>query len=487
VGWAPRFGLWAHKASATGKEEAVMSERPDGRGGGSTGQTVEGIRTEFSTGQLVYSSIIAFLAWVVCVYDYIMFGTLLPKIGGDFGWSTTIIGAISTIVSIGIMIVALLVGPLIDYLGRKRALILTTAGTALSSGLTGITPVAIAAPFLTIIRGISGLGYSEQAVNTTYLNEIYGNRRGRGFIYAFIQGGWPIGVLLAAAFTSLLLGSVGWRGVFLLATIPALIVAGLGTRLRESPRFLAMQRIRQLENENKHADAVEIGRHFDIDVHHVKESTLRQIFEPDIRRHTIFLALAFLTNWIGIQVFVVLGTTVLTAGKHAAFSSALIVLIVSNAAAYIGYLCHGFVGDRIGRRLTIAGGWVISGLAYTLMLFGPSSDSFVLTMYTIGLFFIIGPYAALLFFMGESFPTRVRGTGASFVNAMGPIGAVVGSGLFTAFLALSGNNTVLAAFLAGGLATILSGFLMLGTRDVKDARQAEVLPEEDEEGLAPAR
>jgi MFS family permease len=340
-----------------------------------------------------------------------------------------------------------------------------------------LTPAAFGAVWLTVIRAISGLGYSEQAVNTSYLNELYGNRKSRGFVYAFIQGGWPIGVLLASAFTALLLGTVGWRGVFMLATVPALIVAALGFRLKESPRFLAMQRVRQLEKENRHEEAVEFGRHFDIDVHHVEETTLQQIFEPDIRKHTIFLALAFLTNWIGIQVFAVLGTTVLTEGKGVSFGSALTVLIVSNAAAYIGYLCHGFVGDRIGRRLTIAGGWVISGLAYTFMLFGPDSEAFVLTMYTVGLFFIIGPYAALLFFMGESFPTRVRGTGASFVNAMGPIGAIAGGGLLTAFLTATGDNMVLAAFLSGGIATILSGILMLGTRDVKDTRQAEVVEE----------
>jgi MFS family permease len=454
-----------------------MVDRPDRGGEGSTGTTVGGIETTISRNNLIYSSIVAFLAWVVCVYDYIMFGTLLPVMADDFGWSPATSTAIATVVAIGTFFVAILVGPLIDYLGRKKALIVTTAGTAISSGLTGLTPAGFAAPYLAIVRSISGLGYSEQAVNTTYLNEIYGNRKSRGFIYAFIQGGWPIGVLLAAAFSALLLGSVGWRGVFLLATIPALIVAALGARLRESPRFLAMQRVRQLENEGQHEEAVELGRHFDIDVHHVRESTLQQIFEPDIRRHTIFLALAFLTNWIGIQVFAVLGTTVLTDGKGVAFGSALVVLIVSNAAAYIGYLCHGFVGDRIGRRLTIAGGWVISGLAYTLMLFGPDSDTFVLTMYTIGLFFIIGPYAALLFFMGESFPTRVRGTGASFVNAMGPFGAIAGSGLLTVFLSVSGGNMVLSAFLSGALATLLSGLLMLGTRDVKDPREAEVLPE----------
>lgn len=454
-----------------------MSERPSQPGEGSAGRIVEGIQTTFSTRELVYPSIIAFLAWVVCVYDFIMFGTLLPRIADDFGWATATSTLIATLVAIGTAVVALLVGPMIDYVGRKRSLIITTAGTGLSSLLTGLTPAALAAPFLTLIRAISGLGYSEQAVNTTYLNELYGNRKSRGFVYAFIQGGWPIGVLLASAFTALLLGIVGWRGVFMLATIPALIVAALAFRLPESPRFLAMQRVRQLEKENRHEEAVEFGRHFDIDVHHVRETTLQQIFEPDIRRHTIFLALAFLTNWIGIQVFAVLGTTVLTEGKGVTFGSALTVLIVSNAAAYIGYLCHGFVGDRIGRRLTIAGGWVISGIAYSLMLFGPSSQGFVLVMYTIGLFFIIGPYAALLFFMGESFPTRVRGTGASFVNAMGPLGAITGGALLTAFLTMSGDNMVLSAFLSGGLATILSGLLMLGTRNVTDPRQAELVEE----------
>ena len=454
-----------------------MAERTDQGGEGSAGRIVEGIQTTFATRELIYPSIIAFLAWVVCVYDYIMFGTLLPRMADDFGWATATSTAVATLVAVGTFFVAILVGPLIDYAGRKRSLIITTAGTGLSSLLTGLTPAAFGAVWLTVIRAISGLGYSEQAVNTSYLNELYGNRKSRGFVYAFIQGGWPIGVLLASAFTALLLGTVGWRGVFMLATVPALIVAALGFRLKESPRFLAMQRVRQLEKENRHEEAVEFGRHFDIDVHHVEETTLQQIFEPDIRKHTIFLALAFLTNWIGIQVFAVLGTTVLTEGKGVSFGSALTVLIVSNAAAYIGYLCHGFVGDRIGRRLTIAGGWVISGLAYTFMLFGPDSQGFVLTMYTVGLFFIIGPYAALLFFMGESFPTRVRGTGASFVNAMGPIGAIVGGALLTAFLTATGDNMVLAAFLSGGIATILSGILMLGTRDVKDPRQAEVVEE----------
>ena len=410
------------------------------------------------------------------VYDYTLFGTLLPVISEDLGWSTTYATFIVTLVNVGIFFVALSVGPLLDRFGRKPSLIITTVGAALSSGLTALAPGTFAAAYMTVVRTFSGLGYAEQAVNATYLNEMYGNRKNRGFIYSLVQGGWPIGVLLGAVLTAVLFSSglLGWRGMFLVATFPAVVIAVLAIKLRESPKFQAMKAARTLDAQGRREEAAEFARQHDLDLSHAGESGFKQLFRPDIRKHTIFISLAMLMNWIGIQVFAVLGTTVITEGKGVEFTNAVLVLIVSNAASYIGYVCHGIVGDRIGRRLTIAGGWLISGVAYTLMLFGPDSQAFVFTMYTVGLFFIIGPYAALLFFMGESFPTRVRGTGASFVNAMGPLGAIAGAGLLSLFTGL-GLSVVTAAFLSGGLATILSGVLMFGTRDVKDPHQAEVV------------
>lgn len=92
-----------------------------------------------------------------------MFGTLLPRIAEDFGWTTATSTATATLVAVGIAIVAILVGPMIDYLGRKKSLVVTTAGTGISSLLTGLTPAAFAAVWLTIVRAISGPGYSEQA------------------------------------------------------------------------------------------------------------------------------------------------------------------------------------------------------------------------------------------------------------------------------------------------------------------------------------
>jgi MFS family permease len=135
------------------------------------------IETDLPNKTLVYSSIVAFLAWVFSVYDYTLFGTLLPQMADDLGWSTATSTAVATWVGVGVFIVSLTVGPLLDYLGRKTSLILTTAGAAISSGLTALSFSAL---YVVIIRAFSGLGYSEQVVNTTYLNELYGTRQRRG-------------------------------------------------------------------------------------------------------------------------------------------------------------------------------------------------------------------------------------------------------------------------------------------------------------------
>jgi MFS family permease len=417
---------------------------------------------------VIYASIVAFFAWLFSVYDFILFGTLLPVIAQDFKWSTATSTGVATWVALGTFLVALLVGPITDYFGRRNALVITVGGAALSSGLTAFTPSAL---YLILVRALSGFGYSEQAVNTTYLSEIYGPRR-RGFIYSFIQGGWPIGVLFASFMAIVLLPVVGWRGVFLVSTLPVIIILLLRFKLKESPRYEHMVSVRNLEAEGKTAEAEELGREYGIDADRSTKFTYVQLFGADIRKHTIFLGVAFLLNWFAVQIFAVLGTTVLTQGKGISFSNSLFLLILSNALAYVGYVAHGYIGDFIGRRETIAGAWILSGISYTIMLLIPSNYWAVLIAYSVGLFFLIGSYSALFTYMGESFPTRIRGTGSSFINAMGPIGGVLGTLLFTTVLR-GGANVVNATLIAGALPLILSGLLMFGARRVPPRQMLE--------------
>jgi MFS family permease len=429
---------------------------------GTTAGTAPAWKREVTPQMLMKVSVVCFLAWVFSVYDYTLFGTLLPKIAEDFGWSTAQATTIATWVTAGTFLVALSVGPLLDRVGRQKALVVTIIGAALSSGLTGLAAGAVS---LVVIRAFSGFGYSEELVNTVYLNEMYGKSRRRGFMYSFVQSGWPVGALVSAGLTAILLPHVGWRWCFVIAMVPSILVALAATRLPESPAFAALQEVRRLRAAGERSEADALAGEMGLSVAGETKATLKDVFAPGLRRHTVCLSLAWLFNWMAIQVFSVLGTTVLTKGKGVSFDNALIVLVLANAVGFAGYLFHGWVGDRFGRRSTIIVGWIVGAVLTGVMLLGPSSSAFVIPLYALSLFFLTGPYAALLFYMGESFPAQVRGLGPNVAHTMGPVGAIVGSALLTALLA-AGLSMTTAALVSGSVFMLASGLVMLGTRKV---------------------
>jgi len=411
---------------------------------------------------ITYVSVITFLAWAISVYDYTLFGTLLPVLAKEFGWSTSGATAVNTFATIGVFVVSLVVGPILDKVGRKKALVVLMTGGALASGLTGLVAGAVS---VVVIRSFTGLSLSEEVVNSVYLNEMLRKVRNRGFLYSLVQSGWPVGALLSAGITALLLPLVGWRWSFVVAAVFAVPMILLALRLPESPTFLAMKEVKRLRETGDEASARALAEEYDVPqlLQDTTQGGLRQVFAPDLRRHTISLALAWLTNWMGIQVFSVLGTTVLVGAKHVSFENALIVLVLSNIAGFAGYLFHGWVGDRIGRKPTIALGWTVGGVISILMLVLPTGTGLTITLYALTLFFLNGPYAAMLFYMGESFPAHVRGTGANVAHVMAPLGGIAGSALLSILLA-AGLSMTVAALSAGSVFMLISGVLMIGTK-----------------------
>jgi len=417
---------------------------------------------EISKKTVYYVSFVCFLAWVASVYDYTLFGTLLPVIAEDFGWSTAQATAVNTWAMVGVLIVCLAVGTIIDRMGRKRALILLVIGGAISSGLTG---AAIGALSMIIIRSFSGFAVSEEVVNSVYLNEIYRKTKSRGFMFSLVQSGWPVGALFGAAMTALLLPTIGWRWSFVLAAAVSVIVLVLATRLPESPTFLAMKEVQRRIDSGNLEGARALALEQDIEMPGAKSVGFKGVFTPELRRHTISLCLAWLFSWMAIQVFSVLGTTVLVEAKNYEFTDSLTVLILGNVAAFIGYLFHGWLGDRIGRRPAVFGGWLLGGLASLGLLLGPETSAFVIAMYSASLFFLNGPFAAMLFYMGESYPAHVRGVGANLAHVMAPAGAILGSGLISVLLG-AGLSMTAAAVVAGSVPLLLAALMMLGTRKV---------------------
>lgn len=85
-----------------------------------------------------FATWIAFFAWVFAVYDFILFGTLLPEIGSHFNWSEVEQSEIATWVAVGGAVIALAIGPLVDRLGRRMGIVITVGGAAICSLLTAV-------------------------------------------------------------------------------------------------------------------------------------------------------------------------------------------------------------------------------------------------------------------------------------------------------------------------------------------------------------
>jgi MFS transporter, putative metabolite:H+ symporter len=410
------------------------------------------------------ATVIAFFAWLFAAFDFIMFGTLLPQISASFGWDKAMASLVATLVSVSTAVIALAVGPITDQIGRRRGMIMTVSGTAVASALSSVTPNAA---YLIGVRGLGGLGLAEQAVNATYLSEIYAltddekiNRR-RGLIYSLVQGAFPLGVLLASAWVAIFLPVIGWRGCFLLAVFPAALIALMRRGLPETPQFELQLQLRRLRKQDRAGEAAELARSYGVDER--STAPLAAIFRGPARRNTLVLGAAWFINSAGMQLFAVLGTTVLTQAKHVSFTNSLVLLIVANAVGYLGYVTHGFLGDRLGRRNVIAVGWIISGILFALMLTVAHGVISVVILYSLGLFFLNGPYAAMLLYMGECYDTSCRATGTGFLNALSQPGSIVAGAIVTAMLA-SDSTWAHATLLVGAVGTFISGVVMFGAR-----------------------
>ena len=422
------------------------------------------------------STVLALLAWTIAVFDFGLLGTLLPAMQAEFGWTAPEAYAINTWIAVGTAIVCFAIGPVIDRLGRRRGMMTTIGGTAIVSGfdvadLAGLGFISNA--LLVFVRSFGGLGFSEQAVNATYMNEVYQvtedekRRRRPGFHYSFIQGGWPLGFLLASTLALVFLPSFGWRPLYLMACVPAAIIVWvIAKKLRETPQFELHHRLTQLEKHGQSEEAHALAHAYGVE--HSSTAPLKRIWAPHLRRNTIVLSLAWIINFFGIAIFSILGTSVLKNAKGVELTTAFWLLIVINGLAYFGYVFHGWLESKIGRKPTIVIGWIISGICFSIMLSPLAANSgMIILTYGAGLFFLVGPYAAIQYFMAECYPVSCRATGTSFIGAMSQPGTIIGGALFTVVAA--GAGTGAAALSVGALETLVSGLLMLAAKPPLEA------------------
>src|SRR4051812_1877987 len=171
-------------------------------------------------------------------FDTQAIGYVAPALAKEWGLTKGALGPVFSAGLFGLMIGALMFGPLADRIGRKKIIILSTLAFGIGSLATAFVQDVNS---LLAIRFLTGLGLGGAMPNAVAMTSEFNPRRRRATMVMIMFCGFSVGAALGGLLAAALIPQFGWRSVFVVGGIaPLLLVPILARRLPESVRFLAL-------------------------------------------------------------------------------------------------------------------------------------------------------------------------------------------------------------------------------------------------------
>src|SRR5208282_312169 len=170
-------------------------------------------------------------------FDYFVIGFVLAFIVGPWKLTFGQFAVIFLSSGVGAMIGAYVWGWAADRIGRRKVFIATVLNFAIASGILALTPEG-SWIFLSIFRFFVGVGVGGlYCVDLPLVQEFMPSAK-RGRIGGIVTAAIPLGTGLGAVLGAFLAPAVGWRGLFLVGLLPALLTLLIRAWVPESPRWL---------------------------------------------------------------------------------------------------------------------------------------------------------------------------------------------------------------------------------------------------------
>jgi SHS family lactate transporter-like MFS transporter len=179
----------------------------------------------------VSALVASFLGWTLDAFDFFLVVVAVPSIARDFGVDNSAVAA-----SIGVTLAfrpvgAFLFGLIADRYGRRLPLMIDLVFYSVVEVLSGLAPNFTT--FL-VLRALFGIGMgAEWGVGASLAMEKV-PPRWRGVLSGFLQEGYAVGYLLAAVCSFFVYPTWGWRPMFFIGGLPALLALFVRFRVKES-------------------------------------------------------------------------------------------------------------------------------------------------------------------------------------------------------------------------------------------------------------
>lgn len=351
----------------------------------------------------------------------------------------------------GYVVGTLILSPMSDRIGRKRMLLVTMVLTGIGSLVTGVVDNYSWFVFGRILTGI-GIG-ADLAIVNTYIGEVaprHGRAKYTSLIFimsavgAFI-GIW-LGLFLTTPATAFPMGlpfaiagphfASGWRIMYFVGALLAIVGILLRFQLPESPRWLLSQnRIEEADEVVRGMEAVAHRKGGPLDtpeddgvVEKVQKATpYKEIFSNSMYvRRTLLLFLMWGFSYVTVYSYAAGFSSFLTALKYPPPEAGLI-----TAIGVFGFIiCALFatwLGDHVERKVWLPAGTVITIIGGVLIALGGSHNLALVMIGAIVTFFGFNVWVPVTYaWSAEHYPARARTTGFALVDGIGHFGGGIG-------------------------------------------------------------
>jgi AAHS family 4-hydroxybenzoate transporter-like MFS transporter len=360
-------------------------------------------------------------------FDTTSIGFVAPSLAREWGLTKGALGPVFSAGLFGLMIGALVFGPLADRIGRRRIIIFSTLAFGLGALATAFVQDVNA---LLAIRFLTGLGLGGAMPNTIAMTSEFSPRRRRATMVMVMFCGFSAGAALGGLLAAALIAPFGWRSVFVVGGLaPLALVPILALRLPESVRFLALTgeanaRVATLLGLIGPKAIFPPATRFVVHEPGLTGIPVLHLFKAGRTLVTLLLwvvffmsllDLYFLTNWL---------PTVLN-DLGASVSAAAAIGSSFQVGGVVGALALGSIIDRFSfRALTLVYFMAVFAVGAIGQL-GHSVVFVTMAIFAAG-FCMVGGQIAANALAATFYPTSIRATGVGWALGVGRVGSIIG-------------------------------------------------------------
>jgi len=370
----------------------------------------------------------SFLGWMLDAFDFFLMVFTLRAIAAEFGTDVRAVALGITLTLAMRPLGALVFGMLADRYGRRPVLM---ADILLFSLLEFASAFAPSLPALLVLRAAFGFAMGgEWGIGAALTMETL-PPRARGLASGILQQGYAFGYIAAAIVYGLLFERIGWRGMFMVGVLPALLVLFIRRHVEESPAWAPMR------GRPRTPIAATIRAHIGLFAYAVVLMTAMNFFSHGTQDlYPTFLQV-----------------------QHGFSPRAVSLLVITgHLGAIISGTTVGALSQRIGRRRAIVGAALIAIPAIPLWAFG--ANVWLLALGVFGMQAAVqGAWGVIPIHLNELSPHEMRGTFPAFTYQLGNLFASINATWQAGIAQARGNDYAFALALVAGLSAVAAALI----------------------------